>query len=62
MKEEEALVRVVRVVRGSWNSKGVSVLFLTAKGAKIANKKGVSPVDPKRFRGERSEKKMECPL
>ena len=27
MKEEEALVRVVRVVRGSWNSKGVSVVI-----------------------------------
>ena len=27
MKEEEALVRAVRVVRGSWNSKGVSVVI-----------------------------------
>ena len=27
MKEEEALVRVVRVVRGSWNSTGVSVVI-----------------------------------
>ena len=40
MKEEEALVRAVRVVRGSRNSNGVTVVFLTAKGAKTANKKG----------------------
>ena len=26
MKEEEALVRTLRVVRGSWNSKGVSTI------------------------------------
>ena len=26
MKEEEALVRTLRVVRGSWNSKGVSAV------------------------------------
>ena len=38
--KEEALVRAVRVVRGSWNSKGVSVGIFTAKGAKYANKKG----------------------
>ena len=30
------LVRTVRVVRGSWNSKGVSAINLTAKHAKIA--------------------------
>ena len=35
---------------------------LTAKHAKIANKKGVSLVAPIRFRGERGEKKPECPL
>ena len=34
------LVRTVRVVRGSWNSKGVSAINLTAKHAKIANKEG----------------------
>ena len=44
MKEEEALVRALRVVRGSRNSKGVSL------------------VAPIRFRGERGEKKPECPL
>ena len=44
MKEEEALVRVVRVVRGSWKLNGVSA------------------VDSIRFRGERGEKKQECPL
>ena len=26
VKEEEALVRTLRVVRGSWNSKGVSAI------------------------------------
>ena len=31
MKEEEALVRVVRVVRGSRKSEGVAVGILTAK-------------------------------
>ena len=30
------LVRTVRVVRGSWNSKGVPVVILTAKYAKTA--------------------------
>ena len=34
------LVRTVRVVRGSRNSKGVSVVIFTAKCAKTANKKG----------------------
>ena len=31
MKEEEALFRAVRVVRGSWKLNGVSVVTLTAK-------------------------------
>ena len=34
------LVRAARVVRGSWNSKGVSAGILTANCAKTANKKG----------------------
>ena len=34
------LVRTLRVVRGSWNSKGVSVVIFTVKWAKTANKKG----------------------
>ena len=38
----------------------MSVLFLTAKAAKIANKKGVSPVDPKRF-GEESKESFPSP-
>ena len=37
------LVRAVRVVRGSWFSTGVSVVILTAKCAKTANKKKECP-------------------
>ena len=37
------LVRAVRVVRGSCFSTGVSVVILTAKCAKTANKKGSVP-------------------
>ena len=33
-------VCTLRVVRGSWNSKGVSVVIFTVKWAKTANKKG----------------------
>ena len=50
VKEEEALVRTVRVVRGSWNLNGVSVVIFTAKCAKIANKKRSVPSSPKRQR------------
>ena len=46
MKEEEALVRVVRVVCGSRNSKGVSVV-----GQRIFN----------RETRENREQKRECP-
>ena len=48
MKEEEALVRAVR---GSWNSKGVSAIILTAKCAKTANKKGSGPCRSEAVRG-----------
>ena len=49
VKEEEALVRTLPVVRGSWNSKGVSVV-------NRGKKKGVSLVVTKRVgrEGERS--------
>ena len=45
------LVRTVRFVRSSRNSKGVSVVILTAKHAKIANKKGSVPCRLKAVRG-----------
>ena len=49
-------VRAVPVVRGSWNSKGVSIVIFTAKHSKTANKKGSGPVDLKRFKEESKEK------
>ena len=61
MKEEEALVRTVRVICGSWNSKGVSAINLTAKHAKIANKKGSVRCKSNREMRENREQRMECP-
>ena len=40
------LVCAFRVVRGSWNSKGVSVVIFTVKWAKTANKNGSFPRKP----------------
>ena len=68
------LVRAVCVVRGSWNSKGVSIVILTAKGAKTANKKGSVPCSPETVPGRERGKengvspvvfgltKRKCPL
>ena len=68
------LVRVVRVVRGSCFSPRVFVVILTAKCAKIANKKGSVPCSPETVPGRERGKengvspvvfgltKRKCPL
>ena len=65
------LVRTVRVICGSWNSKGVSAINLTAKHAKTANKEWSVPRKAETFqealprpsKGRRSPKvstEVEC--
>ena len=59
MKEEEALVRVVRVVCGSRNSKGVSVV-----GQRIFNRETRENREQKREcpqEARKSRTKRECP-
>ena len=56
------LVRTLRAIRGSWNSNGVSAIDSNRETRESREqKKGVSPVAPKRFE-EESKEKVSPPL